>query len=235
MLVHSLQVFDDVYFYDDQSDDETPDIVAELNCSGRVRPDEVPTFVDDEGAFRAAAWMGMEEDLGLQPGDWVCVIDCDESLVSDFGADPAIVRDTMEKVITAAGSQVAVQLTIPEVFGLDEDGVPLVRMDRLWNTIFAPRLFAYRPGAQFFQGPGQFGVPSVPSYVMANRNWFGTDLLTLLHYGYAEGADQVSKYNRYTGRLGHSNEHVQSILATDKVLHRWNGSYNPGMVAAWRR
>ena len=235
MLVHSLEIFDDVFFFDDQSDDETVPIVAELNASGRIRPNSTPSFLDDEGAFRAAAFEAMEEDLGLQLGDWIFVLDCDESVVSEYGADPSAVRSCLEKIVVAAGSQVAVQLTIPEVFGIDDDGVPLVRMDRLWNTIFAPRLFAYRPGAQFFQGPGQFGVPCVPTYVMANRNWFGTDLINILHYGYAEGADQVAKYNRYSMRPGHSNDHVQSILAPDKVLHRWNGSYNPGMVAAWRQ
>lgn len=227
MLLHSLEVFDDVYFYDDQSTDETPDIVAELNCSGRVRADEIPSFVESEGAFRAAAWDAFEYDLQPRPGDWVQVIDCDECLTSEYGAVPQDVRATMEKVITAAGTNTGVVETIPEVWGFDEaDGCPLIRVDGLWNTIHAPRLFPYRPGGQYYQG-AHYGVPAVPTYVQGGQ-WFGSDLIQLMHYGYADPADQQAKYERYAGLTGHSNQHVESIRG-DQVLERWRGPYNPQM------
>jgi hypothetical protein len=232
MLMHSLDIFDDVYFYDDQSTDETAVIVSELNCSGRIRADHIPSFVESEGDFRAAAWEAFEEDLSPRPGDWVQVIDCDESLVSEYGAQPSDVRATMEKVITAASGHVGVMETIPEVWGFDEDGCPLIRVDGLWNTIHAPRLFPYRPNGQYYRG-AHFGVPAVPNYVMGGP-WFGTDLIQLMHYGYAELDDQVTKYGRYSGQTGHSNQHVESI-AQPGVFDRWPGAYNPYMRAAWAR
>lgn len=233
MLMHSLEIFDDVYFYDDQSTDETPDIVAELNCSGMTRPDGVPSFVESEGAFRGAAWESFEESLRPRPGDWVQVIDCDESLVSEYGAEPAAVRSTLEKVIAAAGAHVGVMETIPEVWAFDDDGTPLIRIDGLWNTIHAPRLFPYRPNGQYYQG-AHFGVPAVPNYVMGGQ-WFGTDLIQLMHFGYAEDEDQITKYARYTGQTGHSNAHVESIASDDRTYARWPGAYNPQMRAAWTR
>jgi Glycosyl transferase family 2 len=233
MLAHHLDMLDDVFFYDDQSDDETPHIVTEMNCTTRTRPNEVPSFVDSEGAFRAAAWEALEEDLMPRPGDWVLVVDCDECLVSDYGAAPGDVRDTMEKVITAAGMHAGVMLTIPEVWGWDMDLAPVIRTDGFWDTIHAPRLFPYRPGAQFFQGT-QYGVPSVPSYVMAGP-WFGTDLLSLMHYGYADESDQIAKYARYSGRSGHSDQHVESIISPIKQYGRWQGPFNPEMVPRWRQ
>jgi hypothetical protein len=229
MLQHHLAIFDDVFFYDDRSTDETADIAAELNCSGLVRPPHIPSFTENEGDFREDAWFSFETAERPHPGDWVCVVDCDEFLVSDYGADPSLVRDTLEKVITAAGMSVAVNLNIPEVWGYDEDDTPLIRVDRLWNTIHAPRLFAYRPGGQYAQG--HFGVPAVPSYVMGSP-WFTTDLLNLMHYGYAESSEWAGKYERYVGHTGHSNAHVESIMATDKILQRWDGPFVK-QRAAW--
>jgi hypothetical protein len=234
MLMHATEVFDDVFFFDDQSTDDTPFIVSELNCSGMVRPDSVPSFHESEGGFRAGAWEAFEQSMQPRPGDWVMVIDCDEVLVSWSGADGPAVRESLEKVIAAAGGHVGVTLDIPEVFGFDDEGYPLVRLDRLWGTIHAPRLFAYRPGGQYYQG-GTYGVPAVPSYVMGGP-WFGAgDTLKLMHYGYAEALDQEVKYKRYSGQGGHSNDHVESIVADDKVLTRWEGPFVPMMRAAWTR
>lgn len=150
--------------------------------------------------------------------DWVLIIDCDEVLV---GIDYKSQRLALKSAIEVA-TESAIDLNIPEVFGFSEIGQPLVRVDRLWGTIHAPRLFRYESGARY---PSHgFGVPAVPSYVMG-LSWGSTTLLALMHYGYAAEKDQQAKFNRYTGRLGHSNEHVQSILAADKILERWPYPY----------
>jgi hypothetical protein len=118
-------------------------------------------------------------------------------------------------------SKVAIDLRIPEVFGFDENLTPLIRVDQLWATIHAPRLFAYQPGGQY--ATGVVGVPAVPSYVMGSP-WDSTDEIVIMHYGYADPKDQLLKHMRYSGRGGHSSAHVESII-DDKVLEEWDGDF----------
>jgi hypothetical protein len=134
----------------------------------------------------------------------------------------------LELVIQAAAHHVAVDIAIPEVFGFDQDGMPLIRTDGLWSTIHAPRLFAWRPGGTY--AIGDFGVPAVPSYVMASP-WFSADNISLMHYGYADPFDQKSKYERYRGHNGHANAHVESIMA-QRTLVRWDAPY---VGSAWKQ
>jgi hypothetical protein len=230
MLEHHLDILDDLFFYDDRSTDETPEIAHDLNCSGEIRADFIPSFAEDEGMFRGGAWDAFQNHMAPRPGDWILVIDCDELLVCWHSAHPADVRDSLEKVIHAAGSHVAVNLDIPEVFGFDEDGCPLIRTDRLWGTIHAPRLFAFRPNGQYVQG--EVGAPAVPNYVMGGP-WYQTDTVAILHYGYADLKDQLLKYERYRFRLGHSSAHVESILADDKQLVRSPWPYRSTMRSTW--
>lgn len=230
VLDHCLGIFDDVFYFDDGSDDESVEIAHDLNCTVYERPPTTPTFLDNEGMFRAEAWMRFEELCQPAPGDWVLINDCDEVLVSWYGSDEVSVRLTLEKVCAAASGHPAVMLEIPEVWGFDEDGCPLIRMDGLWNTIHAPRLVAYRPGGQYVAG--DLGVPAVPSYAQRGP-WFGTDTLRLMHYGYAAPQDAGIKYERYTGRTGHGNAHVESIISLSKELVRWDWPYLSSMETAW--
>lgn len=229
MVEQCGEIFDDHFFYDDQSTDETVDILKNFNASGEIRADGIPSFLENEGAFRGEAWQSFEHYTTPRPGDWVMVIDCDEALVTSWGADPHTIREGLEKVIFAAGNHVAVDLNIPEVFGIDVDGCPLIRTDRLWGTIHAPRLFSYRPGGHY--AVGDLGVPAVPSYVMGGP-WFSTDSLALLHYGYADSTDLEKKYHRYSGKLGHSNQHVESI-PLQPTLERWSWPFPRQM--AWKQ
>ncbi len=214
MLKHMGGVLDKHFFFDDQSDDRTPYLVAEYSQAYLVRRmDDEASFVENEGAFRAAAWQAFEAYLAPQVGDWVLVIDCDEVLVpreltgqiEKFGL-AKMTRTWLESAIY--GTSAPIVLSIPEVWGFAEDGRPLIRNDGQWGNIFAPRLFPYQPGAAFAQGG--FGTPAVPSYVQA-RQPAQTERLYLMHYGYADRRDWKAKYERYSGHLGHSNAHVESI------------------------
>jgi hypothetical protein len=209
-MIRNLDGFvDDHFFYDDQSTDRTLDIADVLGCVAIRRPDGVASFSEDEGMFREAAWKSFELHMHPRLGDWVLVIDCDEFLsIKGQGVE---FNDIMR-------GGTAVNLSIPEVFGFDTDGCPLVRTDRKWGTIFAPRLFAYQENGGFARG--KVGVPAVPSYVMATPNRVSTDDVVLMHLGYARFEDQEIKYARYNGVDGHSDEHVQSIVSPDKTLVR---------------
>lgn len=211
MLVHAANTLDQLFFYDDQSTDGTFDL-ASVYAETVSRPHEAPSFAQDEGLFRGAAWRAFEETMVPEPGDWVLVIDCDEQLVGDG-------RPTKEALldVICSADEGAVDLNVPEVFGFDQDGCPLVRVDGLWGTIHAPRLFTYRSGGNFSQG--RFGVPAVPGYVMATH-WETTDLISLMHFGYAAEEDRVAKWQRYRGQPGHNLDHVNSITTTRQMV-RW--------------
>lgn len=230
MLAHMVPMFDTHFFFDDQSEDDTANVAREAGCVVLRRPDGCPSFLEDEGLFREHAWHTFESVVQPTSDDFVLVVDCDEVLVSWTSSDPATVRQYIEHFSGFAPLD-AFDLYIPEVFGFDEDGCPLVRMDRLWNTIHAPRLFRYRPGGSYSSG---LGAPAVPHYVMMQMGkWGQPSQLSLMHYGYAQASDQAYKYGRYNGQGGHSNEHVQSIVAQDKELIRWDLPYVEEMRAAW--
>lgn len=238
MLQHMHGVVDEHFFYDDQSDDRTASIANRAGCCVHIRNDQTPSFTENEGAFREDAWIGFERSMNPQIGDWVLVIDCDEVLVATSANEEAntlvdVTRAWLQFTTSSHRHVAAIDLNIPEIWGVQEDGRPIQRIDKLWNTIHAPRLFQYRIDGRYFHG--DFGVPAVPQYVQQSQ-WGNTDALALMHYGYAARSDQKSKYARYTGRLGHSNNHVESIMdpLSEQQLVSWEGPYVKGM-SSWSR
>jgi len=217
VLQAAKETFDSLFFYDDQSTDQTPEIAREYANVVFTRRPETPRFLEHEGLFRQGAWDAFETSMQPRDGDWVFVLDCDEVLVGTGASSP---KAALNQVVNAAVTP-AVHVSIPEVWGFEGDK-PLVRVDRLWGTIFAPRLFRYRPNGQFART--HFGVPAVPMYVMAGAKG-QTDQVSLLHYGYADPEDRQMKYKRYKGEGGHSNSHVDSIVSPP-TLELWAGPYD---------
>jgi hypothetical protein len=210
------------FFFDDRSDDDTAAMAWEAGAVVSVRHERAVSFEQDEGLFRGTAWQIFEETCHPETGDWVFVIDCDEMLVGLTGS----VRDALGLVLGAT-NQEAVDIKIPEVFGYDDDGTPLVRTDRLWGTVHGPRLFMYRPGGRF--NSAKVGAWGQPHYVMYTPRSY-TDVLYLMHFGYAFEGDAVVKFNRYINQPGHAADHVISIMSFDKHLVRWDYALPGTMV-----
>ena len=219
---------DQHFFYDDRSEDntfKTALIHGRPNLTAALRSLDSPSFDQDEGMFRQAAWDSFERHCRPQEGDWVLVIDCDEMLVANHHLQPYLQEGT-SAVAAALRSECdlvhgPVSLAFHEVFGW-QDKTPLVRMDGFWGIGFAPRLFPYRPGARF--APGKVGVPAVPTYVMAeSANWNGTDQISVMHFGYANAADHQVKFNRYKGQPNHHPKHIDSILGEKDLVLWWGG------------
>lgn len=220
MMMNTHYAVDRSFFFDDWSDDDSRMAAQIAGAVVFPRPPDVPSFVENEGLFRGGAWAAFEKYMQPEVGDWVLVIDCDEFIVSTQYPESRI-KDVLYHLAAAATDLglLAVDLMIQEVFGF-ADEKPLIRVDGLWGTIHAPRFFAYHPGGQY--PPVGYGVPAVPNYVMGAR-WSNTVLATILHYGYAREADQVAKHARYVGQRGHSDQHVASIIDTEKTLIPWEG------------
>lgn len=224
MLTHLGEVVDFVWYYDDQSTDGSLQIAEQLiTVHSTRRPDSVPSFLEHEGRFRQDAWTTFENTLLPETGDWILVMDTDERLVST--GNNVCVRCELDQVIDAAERQGAetVLLPVPEVFGYDSDGWPLVRKDGFWGTIAGTRLFRYRPGGVFQDKP--MGSGAEPTYVQGARRSSYAAGLHLMHFGYADARDQEAKYARYTSleAHGHNNAHVNSIMIGPRQLERWPG------------
>lgn len=212
MITSVGRFVDGHFFYDDQSVDRTPLIALNHGCVVAIRPSSELSFLEHEGLFRQAAWRAFEDAMEPRGGDWVLTIDCDELFVSMTGGG----RWEFEVFLRSVPSYSGVILDIDEVFGYDENGQPLVRTDGLWGTIRGPRLFPYRERGTY-DTMKLMGAPGQPTYV-AQGPLTETRDYRIVHYGYAEQEDQEQKFRRYTERLGHAVDHVNSIVSPEKIL-----------------
>lgn len=215
VLKHAHTIVDSLFVYDDQSEDDTRQIAVNYGARCVVRADSDPSFTDNEGEFREAAWFWFEKNMQPEVGDWVLAFDADEFLVTD---DPwTSPRSEMQRNIAKAGDNNSVIIPFKEMW---DDRFPMHRIDGFWDTIEHPRLFAYRPDAEW--GHTRLGGGSWPSYVQRATGVRDTRL-RMLHYGYARQADRESKYQRYSNQSGaHSSKHIRSILQ-DGHLAEWRG------------
>jgi glycosyltransferase involved in cell wall biosynthesis len=216
-LSWSTQFLDKVFVYDDQSTDASPQIARDLGCIVDVRPDDVPSFLEDEGRFRLAAWKAFELQAKPRPGDWVFSFDADEFLVAEGGERAAL--DTAVRGAKNSRS-VGVILPFPEVF-MYADGSLWHRTDGFWGGIKGPRLFEYRTGGEWKMK--KMGCGSEPTYV-GRGPFLSRHAISVLHLGYAKDEDKTSKYERYSSleNHGHNNDHVNSIVKRP-TLKRWTG------------
>lgn len=212
-------IFNDVFVYDDQSTDHTAD-VASQSAWVAVRPDGVPSFMENESAFRQAAWDWMYELNQMRVGDWVFCLDADEFLVPAEGLSGDVRTILLECVNQAnnLGAQ-AVSFDVVEVF--DVNGGLHYRTDGYWGEIEAARL-CRAPIAATFSSRTR-GGGSLPEEVLRSQTRAG--FLKILHMGYASAEDRVAKYERYIGERGHSAKHIASILSKP-TLEPWKGE-NP--------
>jgi len=197
----------EVLVYDDRSSDNTIEIASSFKAVTVVKrqPGE-PSFTQHEGRFRQGLWNAYIDHFAPSEGDWVLTIDADEMLVG--------------RLDVTRYPELSVTMPIPEVWGFDEYGHPLIRTDGYWNEQKAPRLFQHQRGGRFSDKPMASG--STPTYVL-NAPTFAVEDLWLLHYGYAEPEDREAKYKRYTSHsFGHNPVHIESILQTP-TLETWQG------------
>jgi hypothetical protein len=214
-----------VAVYDDQSTDDTVAYVQGLGLNVRSRPEAIPSFHENEGVFRWAAWQYMERTFRPRDGDWVLVLDADELLLSNrAGGDADLVRLQLLEAIGLAedAGQSTVTFKVAEAFDFNGMGWPLVRVDGFWGGITACRLARWKCQGVF--EPHREGGDSLPtSWPRAPES----DMqLEILHLGYARSEDRAVKYERYRAGTGHNPRHVQSIIEQPKVTH-WVGMRPP--------
>jgi hypothetical protein len=212
------EILDSMFVYDDCSDDDTVNVALNAGADVSVRPDTVSSFMEHEAKFRYAAWLEFERVVEPELGDWVLSFDADEFLVTDTVDRRSVVESEIKKA--QSFGNLAVMLHFPEVFFFD--GVQIgVRKDGYWDTIYGPRLFAYKPDGVW--PDVAMGCGAQPSYV-AKGSSYSSSSISMLHFGYASESDRAMKWERYTSVYdhGHSNTHIQSIKASPR-LELWDG------------
>ncbi len=218
-LMHNMAFCDLTVVFDDRSTDDSVEIAYGLGCEVSVRDEITPSFLEHEGRFRQAAWERLS--MHAQDGDWIFSFDADEFLaVKKDGDISQLLHDAVHRADDLDLS--GIRLDIPEVFALTPKGVPLIRRDGFWRSIYGVRVFRWQPGGRFLDRPMACG--SAPLYVESDgisRESFG---LALLHYGYLDFEDRLEKYARYSNTEGHNANHISSIM-TDPTLEIWDGSF----------
>jgi hypothetical protein len=158
--------------------------------------------------------------MSPRDGDWIFVADADEFYVPN--------PERLEDLIAGLQPhQEAVRIRVHSVWD-QVDGVLRHRLDGPWDTIYAPRLWKWRPSLAFADVP--MACRNEP--VFFTMNWglvadTAANGSAILHYGYASPADRARRYKRYTSLAdhGHAPEFIESIVdGTERWVPRvWAG------------
>lgn len=214
-LEWNRQWWDELHVYDDRSTDDTPNICSKFGYVTE-RPEDAPSFLEDEGQFRQDAWRHMEETVLPSEDDWVFALDADEFLVGTLNRwDP---KDGLRLLINASVelNRESVPIPVPEVW--EHVVTPMVRTDGYWAKNKNERLVRYRRGATFREGMGSGSVPE-----SKRKTLNSVYAVSLLHYGYTIDGAAEAKYELYSKNPGrHNPKHIESIVATPE-LSEWTG------------
>lgn len=200
---------DEVFVFDDRSEDDTVGIASKEGAHVHVREVDRPSFLENESAFRLNGQRAFEKALGPKQGDWILCLDADEMLSFEDRE-----REVLEQ-LTEAGRPV--KFRVAEAFDL-VNGQPFIRVDGYWRDITAVRYYPWKPAGQF--PDRRMACGSVPTYAMEGVSQVTNP--TILHYGYATAEDRIKKYARYIAGSGHNSKHIDSILR-HPTLVAWEG------------
>lgn len=208
---------DKIMIFDDQSTDNTVNLLDGFpKVTVKIRDNNTPSFLEDEGGFRKAAWSMLDD---VKENEGVIVFDADELYVSKvnlhFDAtlnESKVFRWALQGCLENGCD--GVEYKYNEVFDIGNDFSYGVRTDGFWGDIWAKRFCLYK-------GPGEYksgmACGSLPTYVKNIHRSGSTDIL---HFGYATQEDREAKYQRYSSmQHNHNQQHINSIL--EKPTLKW--------------
>lgn len=218
--LHAVSYLDGLLVFDDHSTDSTCEIAQNNGAIVQRRPDEAPSFLEHEGAFRQSSLECLAKTFELQRGDWVLGIDADEFMVSKDN-----IRDQLIDNINNAETYDCWSIIFGrfEVWNIVSSVELDFRWDGQWGNMRCTRLFRWDPGGSINQRA--MGCGNEPTYTTQRPMYPGKEI-AMLHFGYADRIDAQEKYERYTALLdhGHENTHIQSIVEEPTLLN-WQGEY----------
>jgi hypothetical protein len=211
-LEHNRPFFKSLMIYDERSIDNTRVIGISAGADVILHGDPKVAFAN-EGMLRQAAWDSMVYYYEPTEDDWIFVIDADEFLIGDLRKAIEVAEEADHDVIN---------VTIPEVFDIDEDGASMLRVDGYWGDLKGARAAKFSGYKRYKPG---MACGSLPEHYMSKAiSLPPSEHVTLLHYGYARHDDRIAKHFRYSSLPGHSKTHIDSILQPPTLL-RWPGDH----------
>lgn len=231
-LQWASRFLDLIFVYDDLSLDNSAGIAGQEGAVVAYRDDATPTFMENEGLFRDAAWKAFEKKIEPSEDDWVLALDADDFFVGSVAGVnvESLERTALDDYISHAEyvNKISVALQFHQVWRNDT-GVWL-RSDGWWKKDKRPQLFRYRPdGTMVRNAEITLATGCWPTYANAspltNVSYGG-----VLHYGYARDEDKQEKYDRYMGKIEqdgkkqrHDKKHIKSIIETPQLVE-WKGN-----------
>ncbi len=215
-LAHVSEFVDDIFIYDDQSDDCTVSDSLKFTDKVLIRPDDAPSFVESESELRENAWNCFESTFNnsLDKNTWILALDADEFFV---GCNKSTNRDSLQEMIRICNltNSDSCMISISEIWKIDHEKL-FVRTDGFWAKNSAPRLFRYKPNGVFLKK--KLGCGSTPTYAVKHK-YNQIRIGSILHFGYVLDEDKKIKYKRYSiPDSGHNKNHIDSIMLTPKLV-----------------
>lgn len=211
-LAWNAGCWDELFVFDDQSDDQSAKIASRF---GHVllRDDREPSFLEHEGQFRSAGWAHFEKIMLPNEDDWIIALDADEFLLPNSKRG---LHSLARKALENGRSSVAIH--VPEAW--DNHWCVQIRMDGFWNENWNPRFCSWKPNSEFNDRP--MGSGSTPAYAWENPLRTAPEV-ELLHVGYIDPDERHERYLRYMAHPeGHNPQHINSIIETP-TLGQWGG------------
>ena len=197
-LEWNSQFVSDIFVYDDCSDDATLEIARQFTSHAYSGAREI-TFAEHEGNFKRWALSKFKSMCSPLNGEWVLCLDADEFLVPNGDITDLKLADVES-------------WSFPIVEVWETDPVERQRVDGFWAKQQQERMFRFHLDRQFERkAMGVGATPKMPVETHVADGW------AVHHYGYAHPDDRVIKFERYNGRSGHSQRHIDSILQTPKL------------------
>jgi hypothetical protein len=94
---------------------------------------------------------------------------------------------------------------------------PMKRVDKLWDGITNFRMFRYRKDMPLEARNLPLACGSIPPWAEV-RHTDCTKSIRVIHAGYADPVDRLTKYTRYLGAPGHNALHIDSIMDETVML-----------------
>lgn len=162
------------------------------------------SWEDHEGRFRQEAWR-MLELAGPTSEDFIVCLDADEVIVDHDIVKPAAREFPGHRI----------PFRFHEMWSKTE-----YRIDGHWKPYQASIMFPYRPKGYINDKALASGREPTYTRLLPEAKVVGD----ILHYGYARAEDRQYKYDRYMrldGGRFHARSHLESIIADNPGLMRW--------------
>lgn len=208
--LNNLGLAFNTWIYDDHSTDRSAYIAREeFGCNVIRRPDDVPSFIEDESAFRGDFWRQFVDQSGVTEEDWILALDADE-----FLSNGALAYNNL--LALTSGDDVTYAIKKHEIFKVVGNEA-YKRMDGYWDRVFTPRFFKFKKDYKW--PDGKMGCGCTPKYAIKKEIRVLRDP-SIMHMGYAVRSDRQEKYQRYIDKPGHNLDHIKSIISPSMKLKK---------------